>query len=112
MLKELQNKYADNGDERIGFILDDGTLVEMLNSHDDPEFGAKFRSADLFAYLYDPEREVTVTATWHTHPSASCNLSGEDYIAFQSHPDLTHYIVGNDGVGKFTVDETGTVKRD
>lgn len=111
MLKELLTKYSDEGNERIGFILDNDEIVELLNDHDDPENGAKFRSADLYAYLYDDKRVVNVKATWHTHPSATSNLSGDDYIAFRNHPQIDHYIIGNDGVTRYYV-ENGVVKRD
>lgn len=110
MLEELQSKYSDEGCERLGFILEDNTVVELVNAHDDPENGAQFLSEDLFEYLYSPEREQEVIATWHTQPSATSNLSGQDYVAFINHPDLEHYIVGNDGVTRYYVDK-GVVKR-
>ena len=110
MLKELLNNYADEGNERLGFVLEDGTILETFNNHDDPEFGAMYRSADLFAYVYDPDRLVSAVATWHTHPSATNNLSGDDYVAFTNHPHLEHYIVGKNGVAKYYVTEDGVVK--
>lgn len=109
MLKELSKKYNDEGPERLGFILRSGEVVELPNSHDDPEQGARFLSDDLFEYLYSGNFDVV--ATWHTHPSATCNLSGEDYIAFNNNPQVEHYIVGNDGVAKYFVDEKGVVRR-
>lgn len=111
MLKQLQTKYAAEGNERIGFILSDESVVECVNAHDDPEFGASYRSADLFDFVYNEDTEIRAIATWHTHPNVSSNLTGEDYAAFKSHPHLAHYIVGNDGVSKYTV-EDGDVKRD
>lgn len=111
MLKELLNKYTDEGNERIGFVLADNTVVECVNGHDDPQYGAKYRSADLFDFVYNPDTENKAVATWHTHPNVSCNLSGEDYVAFKNHPHLTHYIVGKDGVATYTVNEEGDVKR-
>lgn len=111
MQDELQNKYAPEGAERIGFILSDDTVVECLNDHDDPEFGARYRSIDLFDFVYNPKTEVKAVATWHTHPNVSCNLSGEDYAAFKNHPHLAHYIIGSDGVAIYTILEGGVVKR-
>lgn len=109
MLEELQNKYSDEGIERIGFILEDNSVVELVNAHDDPEAGAQFLSEELFAYLYDPDRDQEVVATWHTHPNQSSNLSGEDYTAFLNYPELDHYIIGNNGVSSYYV-EDGVVK--
>jgi len=107
MLDELLKKYSDEGHERIGFVLSDGHVVELSNSHDDPEFGAKFSSSDLYRYMFSGE--FNVQATWHTHPSLSKNLTGDDYIAFRNYPELDHYIIGKDGVQKYVV-EDGVVK--
>ncbi len=112
MLKELLNKYSDEGHERLGFVLEDLTVVELTNCHEDPEHGAKYLSQDLFNYVYNPKYPKWAIATWHTHPSEPKNLTGEDYTSFRNHPQLTHYIIGNDGVAHYTVDSKGTVKND
>lgn len=112
MLRELQNKYSDEGQERLGFILASGDVIELTNAHDDPEMGAQFKSSDIYRYLYsDDAADLGVTATWHTHPAESNSLSGEDYPAFKSHPKLSHYIVGNNGVRRYYIEE-GTIKYD
>ena len=110
MLNELSNKYADEGNERLGFVLEDNSVVELTNGHDDPEYGAQYLAEDLFNFVYNPDFEHQAIASWHTHPSKPSNLTGDDFIAFTNHPQLVHYIIGNDGVRKFYVDEEGTLK--
>lgn len=112
MSELLLHKYLESGPERLGFILEDGEIVEVFNNHEDSEKGARYLSKDLFNFAYNPKTENKAVATWHTHPNGSNNLSGEDYEAFKGHPQLTHYIVGKNGVAKYTVDATGTVKND
>lgn len=89
--------YAEEGQERIGFILHDDTVVEMENIHPEPEEGAAMRAADLFA------NEHRAKAFWHTHPGTTCNLSVNDRRAFLGYPMHLHYVVGNDGVAGYAV---------
>ena len=105
--EKLLKKYNQFGNERIGFVLADGTLVDIKNKHSSPDEGASASSTDLFKYMFSGEFEVI--ATWHTHPSKPCNLSGEDYRGFLAYPDIAHYIIGEDGLAKFIV-EDGVVK--
>lgn len=109
MHKRLLKRYNEDGPERLGFVLTRGRVVELVNAHDDPEFGAQFFSEDLFEYLYSGKHETV--ATWHTHPSKTSNLSGEDYVAFRNHPQIKHYVIGNDGVTEYYIDEQRVVRR-
>jgi proteasome lid subunit RPN8/RPN11 len=97
VLDLLPDFYADKGPERVGFILDDGSLVEVENEDPNPEQGFSVCAEDLITF---GERAV---ATWHTHPGASSNLSMLDASAFLCWPDLTHYVIGNDGIKSYAV---------
>jgi proteasome lid subunit RPN8/RPN11 len=73
--------------ERCGFILTDGSIVEVPNIHQNPEKFFEISPESIGQY------EGRVSATWHTHPQTGPNLSVEDYRAFQNYPDWFHYIV-------------------
>lgn len=96
-MQSLLEFYSSEGNERLGFILHDGSVVEVKNLCNEPGRGG----------IVDPtflvENEDRLAASFHTHPGASSNLSGDDYQAFKNWPDLKHYIVGNDGVRCFVV---------
>jgi hypothetical protein len=84
-------------------ILADGTVVELTNICDDPAAGY---TPDLDALI---PLLPTMSSTWHSHPDASAQLSGEDWETFSSWPDHTHAIVGNDGVRWYAVKGGGVV---
>lgn len=96
-MKELEQFYAESGPERIGFILEDGTIVETENVCPEPEKGFKYRPEDLIKY---GDRAI---ASWHTHPGQHANLSLADHEGFQNYPKWKHYIVGKDGVRCYVV---------
>jgi proteasome lid subunit RPN8/RPN11 len=102
----IDSFYSDQLPERVGFILTDGSVVEVENVA--PKKLAKHQFAvsaeDLVRY------EDTAVATWHTHPGTTGNLTYEDMLSFKSWPDLTHYIVGNDGVWTFRVEDGEVVR--
>jgi proteasome lid subunit RPN8/RPN11 len=83
--------------ERVGFILNDGSIVELENICSDPLNGFEVKGDDLLRY------EDRVSATWHTHPGASSNPSIGDYQGFLNYPDWKHHIVGDDGVVTYEV---------
>lgn len=91
--------------ERVGLILRDGTNIELDNICASPNEGFEVRGADLLRYLND------ATATWHTHPDETSNLSHGDYSSFLNLPDLLHHIVGTDGVTTYAV-KNGKVVRE
>lgn len=104
---DLAQFYTEDGPERVGFVLKDGTFVEVENKAAyDPE-APRFEVAPEVMI----EHAETAQATWHTHPGQSGNLSIDDYWAFKNWPQFVHYIVGNDGVWMFRVDDTGKVLR-
>jgi proteasome lid subunit RPN8/RPN11 len=83
----------------VGFILHDGKIVEVPNACDAPDEGFEVTEEALEKYLDQAQ------ATWHTHPGASANLSVGDYHSFLNFPELKHYIVGEDGVMCFVVQD-------
>lgn len=100
LLNELKNLYNEEI-ETLGVILKGDVIVQLKNIHDNPKEGALMASQDVFDYLYSGNFETI--ATWHTHVNESADLSGEDYSSFLLHPQLDHYIVGNDGVKKYVI---------
>jgi proteasome lid subunit RPN8/RPN11 len=90
--------------ERCGFVLTDGEVVEVNNTHPEPEKGFVIPAASFRKY------EDRIVATWHTHPKANANLSQEDYKGFSQWPQLRHYIIGVDGVRAFEVTDGLVVK--
>jgi proteasome lid subunit RPN8/RPN11 len=47
--------------------------------------------------------QTMLAGTWHTHPGKEAALSQDDYLGFANWPELTHYIVGTDGVRAYRV---------
>ena len=95
-------KYYDENVERVGFILPRNKIVEVENTSSNPERGFDVSDADILKY-----GDVAV-ATWHTHPNADNNLSAVDMETFLLWDSIPHYIVGNNGVRKYVV-ENGEV---
>jgi proteasome lid subunit RPN8/RPN11 len=101
--KDSLLSYLDNdGPERVGFILQDGQIIEVANVCHDPVNGFEVSGEELIKY------EDVAVASWHTHPNTDSNLSFGDYTSFLNYPKLAHYIVGTDGVACYTV-ENGKV---
>ena len=89
----------DELEEKCGIILRDGTVLPSNNLHPNPELGFVVDPQDLVRY------EDTLWGTWHTHPGNTANLSQEDYFGFLHWPNLTHFIIGLDGVRCFIVED-------
>lgn len=86
MLETLLNK-GDTA-ERCGFVLNDGSVVEVKNIAPDRTLGYEMDPVEVLEYLDDAKE------TWHTHPDTDPNLSGEDRLGFLSWPDMKHNIIG------------------
>lgn len=84
--------------ERCGVILEDGKIVELVNSHQAPDQGFAFPPSTF-------EENPTAVATWHTHPDGNPNLSVPDYHSFLTKPTLFHYIAGDGKVWGFYIQE-------
>lgn len=95
--KQLLKLYQP-GNERVGFILKNGVIVEVDNTAEDPTVAFNVKGEDIQAHGDE------AIATWHTHPDRDYNLSGEDYETFLQWPNLDHYIIGNNGVRKYVVE--------
>lgn len=91
--------FLTGSDERVGFILQDDSIVECRNICDDPENGFDVSDADMTRYCDQAK------ATWHTHPDALSQLSVGDHETFLTNDDLVHFIIGTDGVSAFYVEE-------
>lgn len=92
MLQELLALWSPQGIERCGVIAN-GEVVELENIHPSP--------AESFAM--DIEGIENITATWHTHPRSSANLSKTDHTSFKCYPEFLHYIVSNQNVWCFKI---------
>lgn len=98
-MKKLEKFYNETGPERCGYIRKGGKVIEVTNHCNEPEEGFEFGADDILSMLNEG------IATWHTHPGQSSNLSAQDYEGFLNFPDLKHYIVGNDGVRCYHVED-------
>lgn len=97
-MENLFNLYEESfEEERCGFILKDGNVIELKNIHAEPTVGFEIDPKDILAYIDQ------LDAIWHTHPQDSSVLSGEDKSCMQQWPDLKHYIIGDDGVRLYMV---------
>lgn len=84
--------------ERCGLILNDGTVITTANVHENPENGFAIPVREL------AKHEANLYGSWHTHVDGKSSvLSSEDYAGFSQWPDLTHFIVGADGVRAYRV---------
>lgn len=90
--------------ERVGFVLASGEVVEVQNVAEDPKVSFSVSTEDLLKY------EDEAIAAWHTHPKGGVNLSAEDYEAFMMWPDWDHYIIGSGQVAKYKVEDGVVVK--
>ena len=83
-------------------ILNDHSIIELENTCSTPEDGFEVDGAELVKYI------DCLFATWHTHPGTTSNLSVGDYQSFLNYPDIKHYIIGDDGISEYIV-ENGKV---
>lgn len=79
-------------------MLLDGKIIEVENTHPEPDKGFKIPAAKLVEY------EDQLYGTWHTHPMDTANLSQEDYRGFNQWSDLRHFVIGIDGVRCFELE--------
>jgi len=103
-MKDLLAFYHPTGNERVGLILKDGTIVELPNQALNPSEGSKIDIMDLIHY------EDLAMATFHTHPGESSDLSLDDHKAFSNWPEFKHYIVGKDGVSCYSIKGKSVVR--
>ena len=97
-LSRLKTKLR-TGDtlERCGLVQRSGRIVEIENTHPNPEKGFVIPAREMIRL------EKSVIATWHTHPVGPAFLSEEDYNGFRQWPELRHYVVSPSGVTAYEV---------
>lgn len=105
LIDDLKTKWATEGPERVGFVLENDLVVEVTNVHPQPLNNFDVPVEALIEF------EDLAVATWHTHPGGTSQLSLDDDAAFRAWPDLLHYIVGSDGVRAYRVDGTKLVQQ-
>jgi proteasome lid subunit RPN8/RPN11 len=92
----LQGHDLTGTNERVGFILSDGNVIECPNIAPDPETSFKVDPKVVRLWAND------AAATWHTHPGGSSNLSTDDLECFIGWgPDMKHVIVGKDDMAVY-----------
>lgn len=98
IVRKLKRKLKPTDDvERCGLVLANGDTLSVQNEH--PNRAGAFMISARDMLKYEP------VGTWHTHPSASAAFSQEDYLGFCNWPQLTHYIIGIDGVRAYRVED-------
>lgn len=101
----LKTKYEPTGPERVGFITNDGQVVEVENIHPLPH---EFFEVSLSTL---EENIDNAQAIWHTQPGRKSQLSYEDYLGFLNFPEKLHIVIGSDGYRVYRV-EDGSVLKD
>lgn len=101
-------KFYDDADtiERCGFVLKRRKILELDNRHPEPTNGFEIDPKETLRYI------DKLVGIWHTHPGSPAVLSGEDKLCIEQWPDLAHYIIGSDGVRKYTVENGVVVNAD
>lgn len=89
--------------ELCGFILNDGSTVEVENLATDSKRDFSFNVENL---------PNNVIGFWHSHPNNDENLSTEDYIKFLQFPDFIHRIYTKDSFSEYYVRENLVFKRE
>lgn len=102
----MRRLYTPSGPERCGFILHDGSVVEVVNSAIEPNESFNISADIILTY------EQNIAVAWHTHPGGSSNLSSDDLQSMVSFPDWKHLIIGSDGLACYSVTSSGVVIRD
>lgn len=85
--------------ERCGFILKDGSVVELENTHPQRSHAFSISDSDFEKY------EGRIATVWHTHPDSNVNLSVADYRAFLTKPEVLHMIIGEQHTALFYVED-------
>ena len=102
-MKSLFRFYSETDPEEVcGFVLENKRSVQVKNVHPEPTQGFEIDPEDIMSYI------DRIKGIWHTHPQATSVLSGEDKQCIEQWPDVAHYIVGEDGIRKYVV-ENGVV---
>ncbi|CCV12925.1 hypothetical protein [Mesorhizobium sp. STM 4661] len=98
-LEKLLLSKHDEEVEHVGFVLKSGKVIEVENICKNPQEGFDVKGEDIALYA------LTAQATWHTHPKADYNLSANDFNTYLNWPELDHYIIGDNGIRKYIVED-------
>lgn len=101
--QKLLDLYSKEGNERVGFIVDD-EIVEVENLHPDPRKYFDVSIEDIEKY------ELISWAIWHSQPMTTSQLSYEDYAGFVNFPEHKHIVIGSDGLRIYRVKNGAVVK--
>lgn len=101
-MKDLFNFY-EGEEERCGFILKSGEILELENIAENKTTGFQIDSKDILKYIEDLE------TIWHSHPKGSSVLSGQDMQCMLSWPDITHAIIGEDMIRTYRVSDGAVI---
>lgn len=83
--------------------MQNGDIVETKNIHENPRNNFRFESSVFIDF-------PLCVATWHTHPTNDTNLSVEDYFNFLKYPQFRHYIVGENEVSHYFVENNQVLR--
>ena len=84
--------------ERCGFILKDGSVVEVENESATPS--GTFQISES---VIEQTGLENIAIFWHSHPSGDVNLSLDDYFNFLQYPDHKHHIYNETGFAEYYV---------
>lgn len=93
--------YYEGEQERCGIIIE-GAIFETPNVHPEPTEGFEIDPSVVVRY------SDQISGIWHTHPSGSSVLSGADKSYMEMWPEVSHFVVGLDGITEYKV-ENGVV---
>ncbi|URG13841.1 hypothetical protein [Acinetobacter phage vB_AbaS_TCUP2199] len=82
----MSSKFWSPFSERCGFILKDGTQIEVPNIHKEPSNFFAMDPAEIEKY------KDQIAYFWHSHVDDNINLSLDDYLSFLAYPDHRHRI--------------------
>lgn len=91
-------------EERAGFVLLDGEVIELTNVAEDKVTKFDASPDEILLHCNKP-----IAALWHTHPDGSANLTSEDWHTFLAWPDVEHIIVAKDEIRFYGVKGTGVI---
>lgn len=86
-----------DGDERCGLVLNNLTIIELVNESTDPHNSFVISETQVLPF------KTQLLGIWHTHPRGPANLSIDDYNAVLDLPRLHHLIISPKHVSMYSV---------
>lgn len=103
-LLNFWNKFT----ERCGYVLRDGTIIEIPNNSRNPRRSFKMDLDDLIT-AFRNHNPRNVVGIFHTHPSNSPKPSREDIAGWPSE-SIKYWIVTENAVYEWAKDVSGSVR--